>query len=153
MADNLLDGIFNNVVLAWDELENAPRRVALGTYGYPEFPTGIGSTAWTLDSAFSLLIGQWDTRGYVSLQLTVTDQYPYQFGRDINLGDLASFVHLNNVYADYVDSIHASDTRDERWLVTAQVGDGQAEESPLAVVQRRMQGALAALQVSLLSSN
>jgi hypothetical protein len=87
------------------------------------------------------------------MELTVTDQYPYRFGVDIQLGDLASFSHLNTIYADYVDSIKASDTRDERWLVTATVGDGQAEESPLAVVQRRMQGALSALQVALLSSN
>jgi len=153
VADNLLDGIFNNVVLAWDELENAPRRIALGAYGFPEFPTGIGSTAWTLDSAFALLNGQFDSRGYVSMEMTVTDDFPYQFGRDLNLGDLASFIHLNTMYTDYVDLIKATDTRDERWTVTAQIGDGQAQESPLAVIQRRMSGALAALQVALLSSN
>lgn len=152
-VDTLVDGIFSNVVLAWDELENAPRRKALGPFGFPEFPTAIGSTAWTLDSAFSLLDGMWTTRGFWSMTLTTTQDYPYQFGRDFGIGDLVSYVHNNTMWSDYVYSVVATDTREDRWQSHAQIGDGQSTESPFAVLQRRMTAAAAALQVSLLSSN
>lgn len=149
----MLDGIFNNVILAYDELELAPRRLALGTYGFPEYPTAIGSTAWTLESAFSLLNGAWDSRGWYALQMITTDAYPYTFGRDYGLGDLVTWVHNNIQYTDYCYEITATDSRTARWQVSAQIGDGSAVESPFAVFQRKIAGLQAAMQVGLLSSN
>jgi hypothetical protein len=153
ISSTLLDGVFDNVILAFQEFENAPRRELLGAYGYPEFFTSTGSTAWTLDEFFALEIAMWDTRGYYSAQLITWDGYPYSFGLDFGIGDLVSFVRRGKMYTDYVDEADVTDDRTNRVQMLAKIGDGSAQESPAAIFQRRLAGFENAMQVALLSSN
>lgn len=153
ISSTLLDGIFDDVILAFQEFENAPRRLKLGTYAYPETFTSTGSTAWTLDEFFALEIAMWDTRGYYSAQLVTYDGIPYTFGRDFGIGDLVSWVRRNKMYTDYVSEATVVDDRSTRVQLIAKIGDGSAQESPWARIQRKMVAFESAVQIAMLSSN
>jgi hypothetical protein len=86
IPSNVLDGIFDDVLLAFQEVENFDRRVKLGPFGYPEYFTSTGSSAYTLDMYFALRSAMWDSRGYHSAQITVNNCYPYRLGVDA-IGD------------------------------------------------------------------
>lgn len=153
IASTLLDGVFDDVILAFQEFENAPRRAKLGTYGYPEFFTSTGSTAWTLEEFFALEIAMWDSRGYYASQIVTYDGVPYTFGKDFGIGDLVSWVRRGRMYTDYVDEATVLDDRSNRVQLTAKIGDLSAQESPFARIQRRIASFETAMQVALLSSN
>jgi hypothetical protein len=44
------------------------------------------------------------------------------------------------LYTDYIESIIITDNRQERAKVIVQIGDGQAEEAPIARFQRLITG-------------
>ena len=153
IAPTLLDGILDDVFLAFQEIENAPRRFALGRYAYPEIFTSTGSTAYTLEELFALENQMWESRGYTTSQLTFYDGTPYSLGVDLNIGDLASWIRRGVLYTDYVEEATATDDRTKRVEVTAVVGDGKSKDSPFAILQRRLAGFEAAMQIALLSQN
>lgn len=92
VPDTLLDGTFDDILLAFQQLENAERRTSLGPYAFPEYYQQTGASAYTLDEWFALIEGLWDTRGYNGIIVHFDDGYPYTIGKDIFLGTLASFV-------------------------------------------------------------
>ncbi len=81
------------------------------------------------------------------------DQVPYTLGRDYQNGDLMSWIHDGKLYTDYITEIVATDDRQKRVEVLTTIGDGSAQESPWAKIQRRLQGFENAMQIALLSSN
>ncbi|MDF3280929.1 hypothetical protein [Gordonia sp. N1V] len=153
IPDTLLDGVFDNVILAFQLVENADRRKALGPYGYPEFYTSTGSTAYTLEEWFALEIAMWDTRGYVSGQIIAYDGVPYTLGKDYEVGDLVSWIRRSRLFTDYVDEATVVDDRTNRVHTEVTIGDGSAQEAPEAKLQRKLAGFETAMQVALLSSN
>ncbi|QIS07900.1 hypothetical protein F5X71_34575 [Nocardia brasiliensis] len=153
ISSTLLDGLFDNIILAFQQIENAKRRFKLGRFGFPEFFTGTGSTAYTLDEFFALEIAMWDTRGYTSCQAVMYDGIPYSLGRDYQNGDLMSWIHAGKLYTDYITEIDATDDRNERVTVLTKIGDGSAQESPWAKLQRQLSGFKSAMQIAMLSSN
>lgn len=153
IPSTLLDGVFDNVILAFQLIENADRRRKLGPYGYPEFFTSTGSTAYTLEEWFALEIAMWDTRGYTSGQITTYDGVPYTLGRDFVVGDMVSYIRRKKLYTDYVEKATVTDDRTTRVQTMLQIGDGSAQESPHAKLQRRLASFESAVQIALLSSN
>lgn len=153
IAPTLLDGLFDNVVLAFQEIEDAPRRFALGPYAYPETFVGTGSTAWTVEEFFALANGLWDTRGYASAQIITWDNVPYTFGKDFGIGDLVSWVKRGKMYTDYTDEVTVTDDRQNRVQVLAKIGDLTAQEAPWVKMGRYIKTLEDALQIALLSSN
>lgn len=149
----LLDGVFDNVILAFQLVENSDRRSKLGPYGYPEFFSSTGSTAYTLDEFFALEIAMWDTRGYISGQITAYNGTPYTVGKDFAVGDLVSWIRRGKLYTDYVTQVTVTDDRSNRVSTEIQVGDGAAQESPWARLQRGLSSLETAAQAALLSSN
>jgi hypothetical protein len=153
IANTLLDGVFDNIILAYQEIENAPRRFANGPYCFPEIFVSAGSTAWTLSEFFNLFNGMWDSRGFYSWELIFYDGVPYSFGYDFDLGDLVSWLRRSKLYTDYVLAVQATDDRNKRVEVTVQVGDNKSRESPWASLQRNLSGLQAAMQAALLAQN
>ncbi|WP_228787097.1 Gp37-like protein [Nocardia terpenica] len=153
IAPTLLDGMLDNIILSFQEVENAPRRFKLGKFGFPEYFTSTGSVAYTLDEFFALEIAMWETRGYSSCQAIMYDGVPYSLGRDYRHGDLMSWIHEGKLYSDYISEINATDDRSKRVEVLTKIGDGSAQESPWAKLQRRLQGFENAMQIALLSAN
>ncbi len=109
----------------------------MGPYGYPEVfvPT---DNAYSLDGIFAMKREMWNTRGYVSGQVTFRNGEPYEIGRDIFPNALATIIRNNKLYTDYVENITVTDTRQERAEVIVQIGDGKAEEAPIVRVQRNI---------------
>lgn len=137
ISSTLLDGLFDDVFLAFQQVENEPRRLALGPYAHPEFFTQTGSTAYTLDEFVALESAMWDTRGYYSYMLVAQDGYPYKFGRDMNLGYPISWVYKGVMYTDYLTEANCVDDRQNRVQLTLKVGDNTAQDSPFAKMQRK----------------
>lgn len=153
VPDTLFDGTFDDILLAFQEIENFDRRLKLGQFGYPEYFVQTGASAYTADEWFALQSGMWDSRGYHSIQLTFDNGYPYTIGKDLFVGGLASFIMLGQLYTDYVDKVVFKDDRQSRARVEVQIGDGSAQESPVTKLQRKMAGFEEFFQIITLSSN
>ncbi|MFC7424068.1 hypothetical protein [Nocardia tengchongensis] len=146
ISSTLLDGLFDNVFLAYQQLEDEARRIKLGKFGRPEFWAQGGSAAYTLDSQVILEGALWDTRGYHSFQLITQDGYPYSFGGelfgqhygDYGIGFPVSWVRKGKIYTDYCTEATLTDDRTHRVAITAKVGDQSAVESPWAKLMRRI---------------
>lgn len=139
IASTLLDGFFDDVVLAFQQVENYPRRKKLGRFGYPEYFAQTGSAAYTVDELMALESAMWDSRGYYSYSLVVQDGFPYTFGRDYELGGLVSWIYKGKLYTDYCTEATLLDDRTNRVKVTPKIGDGSAQESPWARLARKEQ--------------
>jgi hypothetical protein len=68
-------------------------------------------------------------------------------GRDVFIGSLMSIAENGTVYTDYIENIVITDNRTERAKVIVQIGDGKAEEAPIAKLQRLITGIQEAVNV------
>lgn len=152
IPDTILDGTFDDTILAFQQIENFQRRVKLGPYGYPEYFSQTGASAYTLDEWFALLSAMWDSRGYHGIILSFNDGYPYTMGKDLFIGGLASFAALGNLYTDYVESITIRDDRNTRARVEVMIGDGKSHEAPSVRLARKITKFEEAFQIVTLST-
>ena len=140
MPSNLLDGLFNDVLLSFQLTQNFERRNSMGPYGKPEKFVATGAAPYNVDALFSFITAMWDSRGYRSAIAHFRNGYPYAVGRDIFPGAMMSIAEGGILYTDYIESIIITDNRQERAKVIVQIGDGQAEEAPIARFQRLITG-------------
>jgi hypothetical protein len=137
LPSNLLDGLFNDILLAFMLADNMKRRIKLGPYGYPEWFAPTGNAPYNIDAIFQLKREQWNTRGYVSGIVNFMNGYPYEAGRDLFPGSLATIIRRNKAYTDFVENIVVTDNRKE-CRVECQIGDGQAEEPASVKTYRKV---------------
>lgn len=140
IPDDLLDGSFSDILLAFQEIENENRVVQMGPYGFPEYFTKTGASAYTVDEWFALMQAMFDTSGYNCIQLKWANGYPYTVGQDVFLGSLVSFVRNGQMYTDYVYSITLKDDRKTRAEVDIIVGNGKREVNPVLRVVKMITG-------------
>jgi hypothetical protein len=139
IPDNILDGIFDNVLFAFSVVQNLTDQLT-SPFMFPEkfFPSGAGSL--TLDTLFAEAQGLWNVRGYPAAQITFIDGYPYQIGPDIVRDQLVFYVYLGVIYIDYVENITITDNRTQFDRISIQVGDGKSEEAAVTKIQRKLVG-------------
>lgn len=140
VPSNLFDGLFNDILLSFQLVENFNRRNEMGPYGRPEKFIPTGAAPYNIDALFSFITAMWDSRGYRSAMASFRNGYPYSVGRDIFPGSMVSIAENGELYSDYVENIILTDNRKERCKVIVQVGDGKAEEAPIARFQRLITG-------------
>jgi hypothetical protein len=140
IPDSLLNGTFDDILLAFQQQENFSRRVQLGPYGFPEYFTKTGASAYTLDEWFALMQAMFDTEGYNCIQLSWENGFPYTVGKDIFVGSLVSFVLAGKLYTDYIYSVKLQDNRKTRAQVEIIVGDGKREVNPILRVVKMITG-------------
>lgn len=140
VPSNLFDGLFNDVLLSFQLVQNFNRRNEMGPYGRPEKFLPTGAAPYNIDALFSFITAMWDSRGYRSAIATFRNGYPYSVGRDIFPGAMMSIAENGSLYSDYIEKIVIMDTREERAKVMVQIGDGKAEEAPIARFQRLITG-------------
>lgn len=153
VPSDLFDGTFDDVILAFQLMENFERRVALGPYGWPEFFVQTGASAYTLDEWFSLMGAMWDTRGYHSVTFTFDNGFPYSFGKDLFVGGLSSFIIDGFMYTDYMERVVFRDDRKSRAKVECMIGDGKSHDNPVVRVVREITQFQAASQIITLSQS
>jgi hypothetical protein len=103
---------------------------------------------YNIETIFGFINALWDSRGYISGQFTFRDGDVYKYGKDIFRGGLVSVVFDNRskLFTDYVELVMYRYTPDAR-DVFIQVGDGKAQESPLAKHQRFITGLIESINV------
>jgi len=149
IPSNLLDGFLNNAILAFQLIEHFTRRSQVGPY-HPciEVFHATPSAPYNIETVFGFINALWDSRGYVSGQFSFRDGDIYKYGKDILRGGLVSllFDGRKKLFTDYVENClfrYTPDARD----VFVQVGDGKAEEGPLAKHQRFITGVFESINV------
>lgn len=147
VPSNLFDGLFNDVVLSFSLVENFTRRNDMGPYGRPEKFLATGAAPYNINALFSFITAMWDSRGYRSAIAQFRNGYPYSVGRDIFPGSMMSIAESGTLYTDYIENIVITDSREERTKVIVQIGDGKAEEAPVARFQRLITGIQEAINV------
>ena len=147
IPSNLFDGIFNDAIMAFQLIQNFNRRNAMGPYGRPEKFLPTNSAPYNIDALMAFISAMWDSRGYRSGMAAFRNGFPYSVGRDIFPGSMISIVENGTLYTDYVENIVITDNRKERCKVIVQIGDGKAEEAPIARFQRLITGLQEAFNV------
>lgn len=149
IPSNLLEGFLNNAFLAFQLMQHYDRRHSVGPY-HPniEVMHPTASSPYNIETVFAFINALWDSRGYVSGQTTFRNGEIYTLGKDVFKGGLVSILYhgRTKLLTDYVEMIHFRLTPTER-DVMLQVGDGKAEESPLAKHQRFITGVIESLNV------
>ncbi len=161
IASTLLDGLLDNVFLAYQQIEDEPRRIKLGRFGYPDYFAQGGSSAYTLNAFIVLESALWDTRGYHSFTFTTQDGYPYSFGGerfgvqhgDYGIGFPVTMIRRNRLYTDYCSEATLTDDRTSRVKILAKVGDQSAVESPYARFARRISSIYDVIKAASLAQN
>jgi hypothetical protein len=142
IPSNLLEGFLNNAFLAFQQVQAYDRRIGVGPYhpGVETF-TATQSGTYNIETVFAFINKLWDTRGYVSATASFRNGEVYTYGKDVFRGGLMSVLYLGRtkLFTDYVENVMFHVTPTNRDLLV-QVGDGKAEESPLAKHQRFLTG-------------
>lgn len=153
IPSNLLEGFLNNAFLAFQLMQVYQRRHDGGPY-HPAIETmsATASAPYNIETIFAFLNKIWDTRGYVSATATFRNGEVYTLGKDVFRGGLMSVLYhgRTRLFTDYVELVMFRITPKER-DVMVQVGDGRAEESPLAKHQRFLTGIFESINVLTLS--
>lgn len=131
VPDSLLDGTFDDIILAFQRMTNTTRLTQLGPYAFREYFTRTGASAATADEWFALMQAMFDTNGYVCVELKWQNGLPYSVGQDLFLGSLVSFTQGGNLYTDYLFSIKVKDDRKNRCVVECIVGNGKRNVNPI----------------------
>lgn len=147
IPSNLLDGFLNNMILAFQLIQHYGRRNQVGPY-HPciEVVHATVSAPYNIETGFAFINALYDSRGYVSAQAVFRDGVVYKYGKDIFRGGLVSLVYMGRkrMFTDYVMNVMFRLTPDARDILI-QIGDGKADEAPLAKHQRNLTGAFEAI--------
>lgn len=136
IPDDLLNGILDGTFLAFQLFINYTVQQAMGPYGPMEkfFPT---NSTYDIDMIFSAIDALWTCRGYPAAQFSFINGLPYAVGRELFPAAQASLIRRGILYTDYMDDLVIVDNNDGFAKVTVQVGDGQREDPPGLIWQRR----------------
>lgn len=149
IPSNILDGFLNNAFLAFELMQHYQRRSDVGPY-HPgiEVFHATASAPYNIETLFAFIDALWDSRGYTSATAVFRNGIPFALGRDVFKGALMSILyhHRTLVYTDYIENVmfHLSDTARD---ILVQIGDGRAEEAPLAKHQRFITGVFESINV------
>lgn len=153
IPSNLLEGFLNNTLLAFQLAQNYKRRDDVGPY-HPgiEVFHATASAPYNIETLFGFINAMWDSRGWVSALVTFRNGEVYTYGKDIFKGGLVSvlFMERTRIFTDYVEVVTFRLDAEHRDILL-QVGDGKAEESPLAKHQRFLTGVFESINTVLLT--
>lgn len=155
VPSSLLEGLFNDALLAFQLIENFKRRVDMGPYATRiEKFQATGSAPYNIDALFTFISLSWDTRGYRTAQATFRNGLPFWLGRDVFVGGLMSIIDdEGDMLTDYIEMVLLRQDRQNRADVMVQIGDGKAEEAPIVKTQRLIAGIEEAVNVLTLAPN
>ena len=149
IPSNLLEGFLNNTLLAFQIMQNYTRRDEVGPY-HPgiEVFHATASSPYNVETLFGFINAMWESRGWVSVIATFRNGEVYTLGKDVFRGGLVSVLYMGRtrIFTDYIEEVVFQIDRSKRDILL-QVGDGKAEESPLAKHQRFITGVLESINV------
>lgn len=155
VPSNLLDGFLNDAIMAFQLIDHFGRRQDVGPY-HPAMErfTATGSAPYNIEALFTFVNALWDSRGYTSALAVFRNGEKHTLGKDIFRGGLMSVAYMGRKYlfTDYIELLMWRINESTR-EITVQIGDGKAEEPPLAKHQRFLTGLMESANVALLTPN
>lgn len=157
VPSNILDGFLNDAFLAFQLFDHYTRRDQVGPY-HPAMErfAATQSSPYNIEAFMAFINSFYESRGYASAIVTIHSgpNHQYTLAKDIFRGGLMSLVYMNRtrMLTDYIENVMWRITPKEREL-TVQIGDGKAEEPPLAKHQRLIQGLMETANVITLAPN
>jgi hypothetical protein len=149
IPSNILDGFLNNAILAFQLIKHYERAAAVGPY-HPgiEVFHATASSPYNIETVFDFVNALWDSRGYTSATAVFRNGEVYTLGIDVFRGGLMSLLyhHRTKLYTDYIENIMFHIGENERDILV-QIGDGKAEEAPMAKQQRFITGVFESINV------
>ena len=149
IPSNLLEGFLNNTILAFQMVQHYDRRDEVGPY-HPgvEVMHATTSAPYNVETLFGFINALWESRGWVSVIATFRNAEVYTLGKDVFRGGLVSVLYMDRtrIFTDYIEEVTFQVDRNKRDILL-QIGDGKAEESPLAKHQRFITGVLESINV------
>ncbi|SBS73768.1 Gp18 (fragment) [uncultured Mycobacterium sp.] len=113
-----------------------------------------GSAPYNVEAIFTFLKVIWESRGWTSAQVTFRNNEIYALGREVFKGQLFSLVYQSRtkMLTDYVENVVWSYSDSKRELMI-QVGDGKADEPPIAKMTRSITAAMEAVNALTMAPN
>lgn len=149
IPSNLLEGFLNNTILAFQLVQHYDRRNDVGPY-HPGIEVFHATTSapYNVETLFGFINALWESRGWVSVIATFRNAEVYTLGKDVFRGGLISVLYMNRtrIFTDYIEEVVFQIDRTKRDILL-QIGDGKAEESPLAKHQRFITAVLESVNV------
>lgn len=142
VPSDLLQGFLSDAFFAFQQWDHYERRAAAGPY-HPAVTRfyATDSAGYSLQGFFNFIKALWESRGYSSAVVTFRNGDVITLNRDFFRGSLVSLVYMGRtrMLTDFVENVMWRITKAEREIL-AQIGDGRAEEPPLAKHQRNITG-------------
>lgn len=137
--DNIYQGQFDNMLLAYMRFTDPIRALRTGPYGYLDhFEKGAGS-AYTVSSTLALRQGHWKTRPYQAFKVQIHNGRPHTLYYDFDLGDRMTFEIDGILYVDQVSALKLHYDADTPKSYDLSIGDDTEMEDPLASVVSNVQ--------------
>ncbi|AXH67020.1 minor tail protein [Mycobacterium phage Thyatira] len=134
--EEMYQGQFDNMLLAYIQVTDPVRMHRSGPYGYLEhFEQGSGS-AYTVSSAMTLREGHHKTRAYQAFKVAIRNGGPHTLYYDYDLGTRCHF-EIDSIYhTDQISALrlHYDETTPKTFDLT--IGDDTESQNPLAQVTR-----------------
>lgn len=140
VPSDLLSGFLNDAFFAFAQVDHYDRRNEVGPYHPAKervYPTQ--SSAYNVTGIANFIKALYESRGWTSATCTIRNGDVYALGRDIWKGQLASLVYQGRrlMLTDFVEMVMWRITADTREILM-QIGDGKADEPPLAKHERNL---------------
>lgn len=136
--EELYQGQFDNILLAYIQITDPVRESRAGAYHYLEhFEQGSGS-AWTVSSSLTLREGHHKTRPYQAFRVNIRNGGQHSLYYDFDLGTRCHFEIDGVLHTDQITAIklHYDATTPKTFEVS--VGDDRESENPMAAAMRSL---------------
>lgn len=147
VPSDLLSGFLNDAFFAFQQYDHYDRRAEGGPY-HPAVERfhATQSSGYNVEAIMNFIKALWESKGYTSATVTFRNAEVATLGVDFFKSMLLSLVYMSRtrMLTDFVENIMWRITTAEREIL-AQIGDGRAEEPPLAKHQRNITGLFASV--------
>lgn len=134
--DNLYQGQFDDMLLAFIRMTDPIRVLHSGPYGYLEhFEQGSGS-AYTISSVLTCRQGHWKTRPYQAFKVSVRNGRPHSLYYDFDIGTRCLFEIDGIFYTEQVSALKLHYDKGTPKTFDLSIGDDSESEDPVAQVTR-----------------
>lgn len=134
--EEVYQGQFDNVLLAYIQITDPVRSSRSGPYGYLEhFEQGSG-TAWTISSALTLREGHYKTRPYQAFKVAIRNGGQHSLYYDLDLGTRCHFEIDGILHTDQVTAVKLHYDKSTAKTFEIAVGDDRESENPMAAATR-----------------
>lgn len=147
LALGVFDFLVEDTILAFHRIPNPVRKSLMGPdANWEQWVQGPG-VGFTLSTLQAMRIGFWDTRYYNSFEAEVDPAaLPWKLGKHFDLMDRIAFEIAGQLYIDHVTKWGISWSASDPVKYRLTIGDGRAEESPTAKMQRYKESILTVIQ-------